>query len=66
MVVPRLSFNEHTGHIEQGHYAIKRPLSTTATQMMLDILESPKPLTSQEHSPEIRFNAHQRILALAE
>jgi hypothetical protein len=61
MVVPRLAFDEH---IEQEHYAIKRPLS--ATQMMLDILESPKPLTSREHSPELRFNVRQKILTLAE
>ncbi|MDR1452744.1 MAG: hypothetical protein LBJ25_02035 [Candidatus Margulisbacteria bacterium] len=60
MVVPRLSFNEH---IEQEHYTIKRPLS--ATQLMLNILES-APLTSREHSPELRFNAPQKILTLIE
>jgi hypothetical protein len=61
MVVPRLSFN---GHIEQEHYAIKRPLS--ATQIMLDILESPKPLISREHSLESRRFNQQKILTLAE
>jgi hypothetical protein len=60
MVVSRTSFNEY---VEQKHFAVKKPLS--ATHIMLDILESPKPLTSHEHSPEIRFD-RRPIAALAE
>ncbi|GBR76617.1 hypothetical protein NO2_1140 [Candidatus Termititenax persephonae] len=59
MVVPRTIVKEPEGK----HYAIKRPLS--ATQTMLNILESPRGATSPEHGPEIRFNLR-TTLALTE